>query len=180
MTIEKLHKILNKRLIQALENGRLDQAEILLSVGADANYFKAPLPLVRLFKEVTCPIRVAIKKDDPEMMKLLISHGADINKPFEYNSNHMPPIMLCIILKKYNVLKVLAEDTRINLEQGGSIYEQRSVYAHAQTIKNTEQLLKSEFTSQTAKDIIEAAIPIRAEKERAQKQQQIRKTKFNF
>ena len=180
MTVKSLQTLLNKRLIQALESDSLDYAEILLSAGADANYFKAPLPLVRLFKEASCPIRVAIKKDDPEMMKLLISHGADINKPFEYSSNHMPPIMLCIILKKYKVLKVLAEDTRINLEQGGSVYEQRSIYAHAQTIKNTEQLLKSEFTSQTAKNIIEVAAPIRAEKERKHKQQKIRKTKFGF
>jgi len=180
MTIGTLQKLLNKRLIQALESDRLDHAEILLSIGADTNYFKSPPPLVRLFKEVTCPIRIAIKKDDPEMMRLLISHGANINKTFEYGSNYIPPIMMCIIFKKYKVLKILAEDIRTDFDKGGIVFSQSSVYAQAQTIKNTEQLLKSGLASQTAKDILKAAAPIRAEKGRKHKQQQIRKTKFGF
>jgi len=80
-----------KDLLAAVEQGDLKKAEELLAKGADANSVDAGnTPL----------LTNAVCADSPEMVELLLKHGADPNKPKK--ETNLLPIVNAIMMRKCN------------------------------------------------------------------------------
>ena len=163
---------LNEGLIKALGKEDLSLAEEFLKAGANSNHYQA-----NIFTEDRSTASIAMKKDHPEMLQLLITYGFNQNKILQFEDTmYVPLILFAALYDNKKTLKLLAEDikTDFNVEYSSAHLTFRMDMA------NEKQLLKFyEFRASTL-DIIKNAIPIRAEKERVIKQQKIRDTKFKF
>ena len=167
---------LNKALMIALKLGQLDQAEALLQRSADVNGQHR-----WTMSDINCPALVAIERDDTKMLELLIKYGLDINKPIKYKNYHMPPIMMCMKLKKYRNLKLLAENINIDLNVGGTaVIIKRSIGNNLLWSFSSASAYAQLSADDKSLDIINEAQSVREQKIRAKKQQKIRKAKFGF
>jgi len=165
---------LGKDLLKFLKNGDFGGAETCLIQGADANFCHS-FP----FLSSSSPAAVAIRRDDVDMLKLLIKYGLDLNKRISYSNYHMPPLMLCMQVKRLDTLKFLAENIDAKLNVSGTA-SYGGTFPRIIDITSVDKLSSRLNISEACKDIFERAQPIRAQKEQARKQQKIRNTKFRF
>lgn len=165
---------LGKDLMKFLKSGDLGGAETCLIQGADANFHHK-----FTFFSSRSPVAVAIRRDDVDMLKLLIKHGLDLNKRVSYSNYNMPPLMLSMQINRPDTLKFLSENIDAKLNVGGTASYGGSA-PRIIDITSVDNLSSSLNVSKSCTDIFERAKPIRAQKEYIRKQQKIRNTKFEF
>ena len=165
-------KKLDKGLIKSLEKEDLSLAEKFLKAGANSNHYQT-----NIFTKDRSTASIVMGKDHLKMLQLLITYGFDQNQTLEIlGIVHVPLILFSALHDNKKTLKLLAEDikTDFNIEYSSTnlVFEL--------DMANEEQLLTISRLSASTLAIIKNAVPIRAEKERALKQQKIRDTKFKF
>lgn len=160
----------------SLKLGHLDQAEVLLQSSADVNRQH------RLTTSaINCPALVAIERDDVKMLDLLIKYGLDINKPIKYKNYYMPPIMMCIKLQKDQSLKLLAENTDIDMSIGGKAVIIKSLIGEDISWSFSSVSAYARLSTKgESQNIMNEAQLVREQKIYKKKQQEIRKAKFGF
>lgn len=99
--INRQDEYLNTLLIDAIKHQKLDVCRFLLSKGADPN----------VWGPGTCPLFLAIERDQLEMVECLLDHGALVNEPgVDENEGRIP---LHIALKPGNrkipIIKLLLD-----------------------------------------------------------------------
>ena len=165
---------LGKKLMKFLKSGDFGGAETCLIQGADANFHYS-----FTFFSSRSPVAIAIRRDDVDMLKLLIKHGLDLNKRVSYGHYNMPPLMLCMQVKQLDTLKFLAENIDAKLNISGTASYGGSM-PRIIDIPSIDKLSSKLNVPKDCEDIFERAQPIRAQKEQARKQRKIRNTKFGF
>ena len=70
----------NSKLYNAIENGDIGQARLLLEAGADANSRSRGLDPTETSRYSYTPLLYALRNNQPEIAQLLVAAGADPNQ----------------------------------------------------------------------------------------------------
>jgi ankyrin repeat protein len=109
-----------------VEQGNLEIVRLMLASGADAN----ALGYKHRTSGSAYPLEAAVQSRDVEMLKLLLSHGADVDLEFTaYHYGYIAALHVAVLNEDLEILKVLigsgADLDKLSRSSGGPRGERR-------------------------------------------------------